>query len=124
MTFGDKIVIIGMLILSLLFMFIINVFFYGDTGTSVLIEVDGKLYAKYNFNEINSSKYVEIRTKYGYNKVEIAKDKVRVVEADCPDKLDVSAGWISRANQMIVCLPNRVVIKIVDEYQQIDGVSY
>lgn len=105
-------------------MFIINVFFYGAAGTSVVIEVNGELYAKYNFNEITSAKYIEIQTQYGYNKVEIDKNRVRVVEADCPDKLDVLAGWISKSNQMIVCLPNRLVVKIEGKNRELDGVAY
>ncbi|MDK2800730.1 MAG: hypothetical protein PWP27_772 [Clostridiales bacterium] len=124
MTVGDKMIVICMLFISLTSMFIINTFFYGTAGTSVIIEVNGELYAQYNFNEITSTKYIEIQTQYGYNKVEIEKNRVRVVEADCPDKLDVLAGWISRANQMIVCLPNRMVVKIVGKNTEIDGVSY
>ena len=124
MTTGDKIIIVTMIIFSLLSMFMVNIFFYGENGTIVVIEVDGKPYAKYNFNEITSSKHIEIRTEYGYNKVEITKDKVRVIEADCPDKLDVSAGWISKTNQMIVCLPNRLVIKIIGNEQAVDGITY
>lgn len=47
-----------------------------------------------------------------YDVVEIKDGKVRIVEADCPDKLCVKMGWISKFPQQIVCLPNRVVVKI------------
>ncbi|WHH61059.1 NusG domain II-containing protein [Petroclostridium sp. X23] len=124
MTFGDKVIVVLMLAVSFAGMLIVNIFFYGQAGTSVVIEVNGQPYAKYNFNEITSSKYIEIQTQYGYNKVEIDKNRVRVVEADCPDKLDVLAGWISKSNQMIVCLPNRLVIKIEGKDTGLDGVVY
>ncbi|MGE4282705.1 MAG: NusG domain II-containing protein [Clostridia bacterium] len=124
MTFGDKIIVAFMLFVSLIGMLVVNVFIYGNAGTAVVIEVDGQVYARYNFSEITSPKYIEIRTQYGYNKVEIDKDKVRVAEADCPDKLDVLAGWISKSNQMIVCLPNRLVVKIEGKDTGLDGVAY
>ena len=124
MTKGDNIVIVLVIGISFISMFLVNALFYGITGESIVIEVDGQLYGKYNFNEITSTKYIEIRTQYGYNKVEIEKNRVRIVEADCPDQLDVLAGWISKSNQMIVCLPNRVVIRIEGEAGEIDGVTY
>ncbi|NLY43648.1 MAG: NusG domain II-containing protein [Clostridiaceae bacterium] len=124
MTKGDKIIIVLVMGISFISMFLVNTLFYGTAGKSIVIEVDGELYAKYNFNEITSAKHVEIRTQYGYNKIEIESNRVRVVEADCPDQLDVLAGWIDKANQMIVCLPNRVVIRIEGEAEELDGVAY
>ena len=56
---------------------------------------------------------------YGENIVEIDRDKVKMYYADCPDLDCVRQGWISRPGQMIVCLPNRIVIKIEsDEFIQ------
>ena len=33
-------------------------------------------------------------------------------EASCPDKLCINQGRISRVGQELVCLPNRIIIKI------------
>ncbi len=124
MTLGDKIVIIITIIIALLGMLTINFFIYNDSAKGVLIEVNGEEYAKYNFNDISSIEYIEIKTQYGYNKVEINNKKVRVIEASCPDKLDVKAGWISKTNQMLVCLPNKVLIRIIGKNNEVDGVVY
>lgn len=48
-----------------------------------------------------------------YNVVVAANGLVHMEEADCPDQVCVRAGWVGRAPQQIVCLPHRVVIKIV-----------
>ncbi|MBP2644685.1 MAG: NusG domain [Firmicutes bacterium] len=48
-----------------------------------------------------------------YNIVEVQDGKVRIVEADCPDQLCVRMGWASAAPTEIVCLPNKVVVKVV-----------
>ena len=49
-------------------------------------------------------------------------------DADCPDKDCVNQGWISRPGQMIVCLPNRLVIKIesdkLTQEEDVDAVSF
>lgn len=63
----------------------------------------------------------------GYNVVEVRKGMIRVVEANCPEQVDVRQGWISRPSQSIVCVPHRFVITIVSERgdkSDVDGVSY
>lgn len=48
-----------------------------------------------------------------YNLVVTDNGRVRVAAADCPDQVCVRTGWVSSAPQQIVCLPYRVVIKVV-----------
>lgn len=48
-----------------------------------------------------------------YNLIVADDGRVRISEADCPDQLCVRTGWVSAAPQQIVCLPYRVVIKVV-----------
>ena len=48
-----------------------------------------------------------------YNIIMAENGRIRIAEADCPDQICVRTSWVSRAPQQIVCLPYRVVIKIV-----------
>lgn len=52
--------------------------------------------------------------------------RVRVIEADCPDQIDVKQGYISRVGEIIVCLPNKLIIEIkgLAEEDDIDIISY
>ena len=45
---------------------------------------------------------------------------------DCPDKLDVKQGYISKVGEVIVCLPNKLVIEIkgIDDERDVDYMSY
>ena len=43
----------------------------------------------------------------------VEKGAIRVSDADCPDKICKARGTISKAGQSIVCVPNRIVIKVV-----------
>lgn len=38
--------------------------------------------------------------------------RVRIEESACPGQDCVHTGWISRAGQQIICLPNRLVISL------------
>ncbi len=124
MSKADRIVIAVIFSLCVLSLVLVNVFAYSQAAGAVIIEIDGEKYAKYNLSEINSSKVIEINTKYGYNKVEIFSDGVRVVEADCDDALDVAAGKITRSGEYIVCLPHRMVIRLEGGGQNADALAY
>lgn len=49
----------------------------------------------------------------GTNRLVIAQDTVRILEASCPDHLCVHQGAIEKAGEPLVCLPNRVVVQII-----------
>ena len=43
---------------------------------------------------------------------EISDQGIRITENDCPGRQCVHAGWISRPNQTIVCLPKKLMIQL------------
>lgn len=47
------------------------------------------------------------------NTIEIAGGSVRMIDADCPDKICVKTGSVSRSGQSIVCAPHKIVITVV-----------
>ena len=49
-------------------------------------------------------------TKVGF---QIENRRIRFYETDCPDKLCENAGFLDSPNQLAVCLPNRVSLRIV-----------
>ena len=67
---------------------------------------------------------VDVKTEFGENKIKIDNKAVWVEDASCPDKLDVKMGKIEKAGQMIVCLPNRLMIKISGNNEKVDKVTY
>ena len=127
MTKWDKYLIIIILLFSFSGMFYSKKIATNEGNKYVVIQVDGKIYKKITFNDDDNKRYLDIKTQYGHNKVEIQGQKIRVIDADCPDKLDIKQGWIENVNEIIVCLPNRLVIEIrTEENTQsgIDSTSY
>ncbi len=124
MSRWDKIITALILFTCIVSLVIINVYAYAGRADSVVVELDGKEYAKYRLSEIKKTEYVEINSEYGYNKIEISSDGVRMAEADCEDKLDVAAGKITRANEYIICLPHRLTVRICGGGGGADTVAY
>lgn len=118
----DKQIFAVLLFLSLLSIVFSNVIFAGRTPTMAVIEVNGKEYGRYSLEE-KERKILDVRTEFGYNKVEITNDGVFVTDTDCPDRLEIHQGGICNVGEMLVCLPNRFVVRLEGE-REVDGVAY
>ncbi len=112
LTKGDKILIVSIVILSILSLIYIKNFAFTNEENYISIQVDGEEIKKVIFDKKLIGKTMPIETEFGYNLIEIGDQKVRVIDADCPDKLDVKQGYISKSGEVIVCLPNKLVIEI------------
>lgn len=126
LTKGDKYLIVFIIIISLLSLVYVNKSILKYNKKYVSIQVDGQEIKKVIFDKNIIGETIPIKTEFGYNLIEIGDEKVRVIEADCPDKLDVKQGYISKVGEVIVCLPNKLVIEIkgIDDERDVDYMSY
>lgn len=126
MTKGDKYLIIIIIIASIISLIYVKNYASAYDKKYIRIQVDGKDYKTIYFDPKIIGKNIAIETKFGYNLIEIGDEKVRVIEADCPDQLDVKQGYISKPGEVIVCLPNRLVIEIIGEVEDndVDSISH
>jgi hypothetical protein len=85
--------------------------FTGKSGECVQVKIDGIVTAEYSLK--GSGTYPIIGS--GENILVIDDGKAYIKEADCPDKLCVKQGKIQRVGQSLICLPNKVVVEVVDK---------
>ena len=104
---ADK--ILGLAVLGVcLILFLIQIFGQ-KSGESVIVEVNGEFFGTYAL-----AKDAEIPIN-DTNCIIIEDSTVRMTEAECPDHLCIRQGTISKDGQMIVCLPNRVTVRIAGD---------
>ena len=126
LTKGDKYLIILIIIISLISLIYIRHSAFNVGKKYISIQVNGKEIKQIFFDKNMIGKTIPIETEFGYNLIEIGDEKVRVIEADCPDKLDVKQGYISKTGEVIVCLPNKLVIEIkgIEDERDVDYISH
>ena len=76
----------------------------------VLMSVDGKVE-----QEIDLSKdgdYAIVNDNGDFNTINITQGVVRMKEANCPDKLCIHQGKISKNGETIVCRPHGLIVEI------------
>ena len=119
----DKVIFILTVVLSSLAIIFSGSSLKNDAGKTAVIEIDGEIYGTYDLDDEKNTDVLEIKTKYGYNKVVIDARGICVTESDCKDKLEVKSGYIKNAGEMLVCLPNRLVI-LIEGKREVDGIAY
>lgn len=83
------------------------------TGSIAAIYLDGELVERIDLAAVTESYTRTYTGKSGITDVvEVARGKIRVKEADCPDQVCVHQGWIETGVVPVVCLPNALVIQI------------
>lgn len=102
---GDLIVLAVFIIAAALAIY----FMTKPTGSEVYIYKDGKLFEAVSLSTEKTVKIDEHIT------VKISGGAAYVLKSDCKGQDCVKAGKISKVGEMIVCLPNKVVIKIVGD---------
>lgn len=120
-TRTDKIIFWGTLLLSFVLLLFSNVLFAPQGDDTIVIEQNGKVYASYQRSALHTEETIEIQTEYGYHQLVLSGQGVRVLKTDCKDKQCV--GEISKAGDMLICLPHKLVIKICGN-GEVDGVAY
>lgn len=85
----------------------------GQEGIKAVVQVGGQ-----EKQELDLSKDQEFwvgDSEIGRNLIRVENGAVMVVQADCPDKICVHTGPISREGEVIACLPHGVIIYIPRE---------
>ena len=90
-----------------------------EPGENVEVFVDGKQVAVYPLSR-DTTQIIE--GVGGTDMLVIREGEAMIEQATCPDCLCVKSGRISRAGQCIICLPNRVSVRISGSVT--DAISY
>ena len=107
-TPGDKILIV--LIFAFGIVILVALKHLRQPGDAVIIEVKGQVVQRL---DLNTSQEITINGAIGRTIVKIEGRAAQVIHSDCPEKICVKTGKITYVGEIIVCVPNKVVIKII-----------
>lgn len=73
------------------------------------VYIKGKIFAELSMDEnITKEQYLPEKRML----LETKEGRIRVKEADCPLQICAHTGWIKNTGQIIVCVPNKVLVEI------------
>tara|TARA_X000000368_G_C22995754_1_gene696548 strand:+ start:92 stop:481 length:390 start_codon:yes stop_codon:yes gene_type:complete len=102
---------------------IISTKFLWDLPQGQYLEIfkNNKLLATYTLNQKISKK---INGTKGETEIIIDNGRARFASSPCPKKYCIHQAWINKANQTVVCIPNKISISIIGKDKTYDSISY
>lgn len=108
---ADRILLITVLVLGMAGVGIC--FITMRPASYVVVEIDGEIQGMY---ELRKDAIVPVASADGgENVLVIQNGKARIRSSNCPNQDCVEHKEISLSNEMIICLPHKVVITVIDE---------
>lgn len=118
----DLIIVGALLVAALALFFLMRARQDRDTGTGAqaVVTVDGQEIGRYPLKKSGT-----FPLNGGTNILVVENGEAWVSEADCPDKVCMGMGKISRNGEFIACLPNRLLIVVEGAAEQspVDGMT-
>lgn len=114
---GDLILVLVMGIIIILSLLWIS-FYNGNKSSNSLIAditLDGKIIQKIDLNKVTTPQYIKLKSD-GYHLTILAeKKRIRVLKADCPDKICVNFEWLKKPGDNAICMPSKVIVMIEEQ---------
>lgn len=92
-------------------------------GTTANIYLDGVCVESIDLSAVAEPYSFSVNGPCGSNQITVESGRICVSEADCPDHICIHQGWISDGVAPIVCLPNKLVIRIEADASNTGGID-
>ncbi len=92
-----------------------------EHAAKVQIRLGDKIYATYSLNQ---QREVHIHGPIGDAIISISQGKARFSQSPCNNQYCVHQGWLSRAGQAAICLPNQISLELLGEAKLYDSLNY
>lgn len=115
---GDWVIILaGIVLVTLLF----DQLWLTEPATKLRIRQGDKIYAEYSLDQQRS---IDITGPLGSSRIDINQGKVRIEKSPCTNQYCVHQGWLHRAGQVAICLPNQVSLELLGSKKIYDSLNY
>jgi hypothetical protein len=115
---GDWLVIFASL-LAVIIMF--QQFWSFEQASKLKIRQGDKIIGTY---DLNQSRELHIHGNLGDALISISHGKVRFKQSPCNNQYCVHQGWLSRAGQVAICIPNQISLQLMGAKSSYDSLNY
>ncbi len=93
----------------------------GSKGTNLIIRSGGRIVAE---TDLSRNRDFEIRGPLGTTLITVNNHRVRIARDPSPRQHCVRQGWLTRAGEAALCLPNQVSVELLGATRPYDSLSY
>jgi hypothetical protein len=74
--------------------------------------------------DLNQTRELKIKGPMGESIINIEQGKVRFKQSPCHNQYCVHQGWLGRAGQVAICLPNQISLQLMGAKKSYDSLNY
>jgi hypothetical protein len=115
---GDWLVIIASVV-AVIFMF--QQFWSNEQASKLKIRQGNQFIGTY---DLNQTRELKIHGALGDSLISIQAGKVRFRQSPCNNQYCVHQGWLSRAGQVAICIPNQISLQLMGAKSSYDSLNY
>lgn len=115
---GDWLVI-GASLMVVIFLF--QVLWHSEHATKLRIRQGKAIYATLSLDQ---ERVLDIHGPLGDSRVVVHHGQVRFEHSPCLNQYCVHQGWLNRAGQVAICLPNQVSLELLGNKKAYDSLNY
>lgn len=93
----------------------------GGLAERVVVRSNGEIAAEL---DLGQDRQLTVQGPLGETRIEVHKRRVRVAADPGPRQYCVRQGWLSRAGEVALCVPNRISVEIVGRTRPYDSLNY
>ena len=96
-------------------------FWQGGAAQRVIIRSGGQLFAE---TSLSQAQRIMVPGPLGQSLIEIEPGRARIAADPSPRQLCVRQGWLARAGDAALCLPNQLSVELVGATRRFDSLIY
>ncbi len=115
---GDWLIVMSSIVLIV---YLFQTLWSNEHAAKVQIRLGNKIYATYSLNQ---QREILVHGSIGDATITISQGKVRFAKSPCHNQYCVHQGWLARAGQVAICLPNQISLELIGEVKPYDSLNY
>ncbi|MDF2790882.1 MAG: rane protein [Neobacillus sp.] len=104
--------LIGLIVITSLYLS--NYYSGRKQSNSLIADItrNGKVIRKVDLNKIKAPQLILLKNNGLRLTVLAQKGKIRILNSECPDKICVISGWLSKPGESVVCMHSKTIVMI------------
>lgn len=122
----DRYIIIALVLLIIASYTASKIYHHAQSSDDLVAVIykDGEVYQRVNLSRATDHEIKVIDVNGSYNTIEVNDGRIQVSDANCPNRICVNSGWLSKSGQISVCAPHRVRVVIEGNPGAVDTTAY
>lgn len=73
---------------------------------------------------LNQTREIQVKGPIGTNTISISNGRARFSKSPCHNQYCIHQGWLNRAGQAAICLPNQISLELIGGTKPYDSLTY